>query len=54
MKNAYSELQSVAEVTIQNYFNTVALKKSEEGVSSQRDWFVLVLLKRHRISRGAG
>lgn len=54
MKNADSQFQSAAEVIILNYFNTVALNKSEEGVSSQRDGLVSVLLKRRRISRGAG
>lgn len=54
MKTVYSEFQSAAEVIMLNNFNTVALAKSEEGVKSQKDGFVLVLLKRRSISRGAG
>lgn len=51
MKNAYGEFPSAAEVIALNYFNTVALNKSEEGVSSRREGFVLVLEKTQDLQR---
>lgn len=41
MKIAYSKFQSAAEVIILNYYNTVALNKPDEGVSSQERWVCL-------------